>query len=167
MFGVAVSGDGAWGAVVAAVADDQGRPWVEVLAHRPGRSWLVEYVKRLQTKDPVVAVERRGPAAPVAGDLELAGIELHDAGRPDYPAACQDVFDRVTDDDGPRLFHRRADPLDLAADCAGRRTVHDGGWVWSRAKSTGDVSCLEAATLAAWAVARAPRPAATPMVYFA
>jgi hypothetical protein len=38
--------------------------------------------------------------------------------------------------------------------------------VWSRAKSTGDVSALEAATLAAWAVLRNPPPAAAPFVLF-
>jgi hypothetical protein len=164
-FGVAVSADGAWGAVVTAVPDAQGRPWCEVLAHRPGRSWLIDYVRKLKTKAPV-AVERRGPSAPVADALELSGIELVRDGRPDYPAACQDFFDRITDTGGPRILLRAHEALDLAADVAGRRPTYDGGWTWSRTRSTGDISALEAATLAAHAVARQPAPAPAPLIHF-
>jgi len=164
-YGVATTADGAWTAIVAAVADDQGRPWVEVLAHRPGRSWAVPFVKALRDLGQGVAIERRGPAAPIADALELADVDLLAGGRPDYVAACQDLFDRMTDEAGPRLFHRSSEALDLASDVAGRRQLLDGGWVWSRTRSTGDVSTLEAASLAAWAVARNPVQAPT-VVYF-
>jgi hypothetical protein len=161
-YGVAVAGDGSAGAVVAAVLDDRGRPWLEVLAHRPGRSWLVDYVLALRDAGQGIAVDRRGPAAPVADQLELAGVKLLPLNSlADYAAACQDLFDRITDPAGePRLLHRDSEALDDAADVAGRRALGDGGWVWSRTRSTGDVSTLEAATLAAWGVLR--NPAATP-----
>jgi hypothetical protein len=106
-------------------------------------------------------------------------------GGTDYAAACQDVFDRITatrpspiyvpgqdggggfgEEPAPRLIHRAHEALDDAADVAARRTVSDGGWVWSRARSTGDVSALEAATLAAWAVLRNPAPAVAPFMLF-
>jgi hypothetical protein len=166
-YGVAVSADGAWGAIVAAVIGPDGRPFVEVLAHRPGRSWLVAEVRALWRAGELVVVDRRGPAAPVADQLELAGIEVLTPSGPDYAAACQDIYDRITDPAGPRLLHREHEALDTAADVAGRRALHDGGWVWSRNRSTGDVSCLEAATLAAWAVLRNPEPTPAPFVVFA
>jgi hypothetical protein len=168
-FGVAVARDGSAAAVVAAVADADGRPWLEVLAHRPGRSWAVDHVKGLVTRHPgaLVAVERRGPAGPVADALELADVQLLKDGRPDYPAACQDLFDRIVDPAGPRLFHRRSESLDASTDVAARRFLSDGAWVWSRTKSTGDVSPLEAGTLAAHAVARRPTPAPAPAFRFA
>jgi hypothetical protein len=166
-YGVAVAGDGSAGAIVAAVLDDTGRPWVEVVEHRPGRSWLVDRVAKLRgvIDGGAVAIDRRGPAAPVADQLELAGVELLPLAGPDYAAACQDVFDRITAPT-PRLVHREHEALDVAADVAGRRSISDGGWIWSRAKSTGDVSPLEAATLAAWAVLRNPPAAVAPFILF-
>jgi hypothetical protein len=51
-------------------------------------------------------------------------------------------------------------------DVAGRRRLEEGGWVWSRKRSTGDIATLEAATLAAWAVARAVEPVIIGPAYF-
>lgn len=164
-YGVAVAGDGSAGAIVAAVLDAAGRPWVEVVQHRPGRSWLVEAVRDLHDAGQGVAIDRRGPAAPVADQLELAGVTLLPLGGTDYAAACQDVYDRLLAP-APRLIHRADEALELAADVAARRTIGDGGWIWSRAKSTGDVSPLEAATLAAWAVLRNPPAAVAPFILF-
>jgi hypothetical protein len=165
-YGVAVAADGSAGAVAAAVLGPDGVPWVEVIEHRPGRSWLVERVRGLRDQGQGVAADRLGPAAPVADQLELAGVELLPLARPDYAAACQDLFDRVTDPAGPRVRHRQHAALDEAADIAGKRLGGDGGWVWSRTRSAGDISALEATTLAAWAVLRNPPQAPAPRVYF-
>lgn len=179
-FGVAVSSDGTMGAVVAAVADDAGQPCLEVLAHRPGRSWLAPYVAGLVARHPgaLVALERRGPAGPVADALELDGVELVAGGRPDFPAACQDLFDRVTHTEAgeggaggvlepaPRIRLRSDPAFDDAADVAARRFASDGAWVWSRTRSAGDISALEAGTLAAFAVARQGEPEEAPFVMF-
>lgn len=176
-YGVAVAGDGSAGAIAAAVLDEHGVPWVEVLEHRPGRSWLVDAVAGLADAGHGVAIDRRGPAAPVADQLELAATDsrgrtggsltLLPVNLTDYAAGCQDIFDRITDPGAPRIRLREHEALDLAADVAGRRPLTDGGWVWSRTKSTGDVSALEAATLAAWALLRNPVPEAAPYVVFA
>lgn len=165
-YGVAVAGDGSAGAIVAAVLGADGRPWVEVIEHRPGRSWLVGAVRSLRDAGEGVAIDRRGPAAPVADQLALAGVELLPLAGPDYAAACQDVYDRITDPAAPRLRMRSHEALDDAADIAGRRLLGEGGWIWSRAKSTGDVSPLEAATLASWAVLRNPPAAVAPFILF-
>jgi hypothetical protein len=163
-YGLAVAGDGSAGALVAAVLDRHGRPVVEVVEHRPGRSWLVDRVLELRDAGQGVAVDRRGPAAPVADRLELAGVDLLPLGLADTTAACQDLYDRVTDPAGPRLLHRSHEALDDGLDAAERRFVGDGGWVWKRNPHSAP---LEAATLAAWAVARNPEPEQAPFVVFA
>jgi hypothetical protein len=163
-YGLAVAGDGSAAALVAAVLDRAGRPVVEVVEHRPGRSWLVERVLELRDAGQGIAMDRRGPAAPVADRLELAGVDLLPLGLTDTTAACQDMFDRVSDPAGPRLLHRSNDALDDSLDAAERRYVGDGGWVWKRNPYSAP---LEAATLAAWAVARNPEPEAAPFVVFA
>jgi hypothetical protein len=165
-YGVAVAADGSAGAVAAAVLGPDGVPWVEIIEHRPGRSWLVDRVRGLRDQGQGVAADRLGPAAPVVDQLELAGVEVLPLVRADYAAACQDLFDRVADPAGPRLRHRTHAALDDAADIAGKRLGGDGGWVWSRTRSAGDISALEAATLAAWAVLRNPAPAPAPLLYF-
>lgn len=163
-YGIAVASDGSAGALVAAVLDHLGRPVLEVVEHRPGRSWLVERVVELVDKGHGIAVDRRGPAAPVADRLELAGVELLPLGLTDATAGCQDFYDRVTDPAGPRLLHRSSELLDDSLDVAERRFVGDGGWAWKRNPHSAP---LEAATLAAWAVARNPEPEAAPFVMFA
>lgn len=170
-YGVAVAHDGSAGALVAAVAGPDGVPVVEVLEHRPGRSWLVAAVLDLRDSGQGVAVDRRGPAAPVADQLELAGVELLPLNSIDYAAACQDLWDRLCDaaalEDGPRFHHRSHPALDAAVDVAARRFLPEGGWVWSRKASGGDVSPLEAATLAARAVAHTPAPVVVGRTVFA
>src|SRR5205085_5695608 len=138
-FGAAVSLDGDHGALVAAVLDPDGRPWLEVIEQRPGRSWLIDRIKALNDYGGGVAIDRRGPAGAVADALELAGVPLLLPTVIDYAAGCQDLFDRVTGP-SPRLVHRAADQLDAAVDVAGRRRLEEGGWVWSRKRSTGDIS---------------------------
>jgi hypothetical protein len=165
-YGAAVARDGSAGALVAAVLAPDGVPWVEVIAHRPGRSWLVDAVTTLRDAGQGVAVDRKGPAAPVADQLELAGVELLPLNVSDYAAACQDIYDRILAGPPPRVHLREHEALDTAADIAARRTLADGAWVWSRNRSAGDVSALEAATLAAWAVLRNPAPEPAPAFHF-
>jgi hypothetical protein len=163
-YGIAVASDGSHGCLVAAVPDAAGNPVVEVIERRPGRSWLVERVAALRDAGQGVAVDRRGPAAPVADALELRGVELLQYGLADATAACQDIYDRLTDPAGPRAALRTHEALDTAADTAERRFVGDGGWLWKRNPHSDP---LEAATLAAWAVARNPAPPESPFVVFA
>jgi hypothetical protein len=159
-YGLAVAGDGSHGALFAAVLDESGRPVLEEVEIRPGRSWLVERVLALRDTGAGIAVDRKGPAAPVADALDLAGVELLEVSLGDATAACQDLYDRITDPAGPRALHRSCEALDDAVDVAERRWVNDGGWLWRRGPASAP---LEAGTLAAWAAARAPAPAEPPI----
>ena len=148
------------GALVAAVAGPDGVPVVEVLEERPGRAWLAPRILELRDRGQAVAVDRKGPAGPVADQLELAGVELLPLTGLDKAAACQDLWDRLCDEgaltDGPRVLHRDHPALDAAVDVAGRRFIGEGAWVWSAKESTGNVATLEGATLAVRALAHAP-----------
>jgi hypothetical protein len=167
-FGVASNRDGTLTAVVACVVDDVGRPWLEVIAHRPGRSWAAGYVRERLERWPgaSVAVLRASPAGTIADALDLAGVPVLAPTTVEYASACSDFFDRVTELQ-PRLIIRSHEAMDGAADVAGRRLGEEGQWVWSNARSTGDISALSAGTLAAWAAMRAPAPAPAPMAIFA
>jgi hypothetical protein len=163
-YGIAVAGDGSHGSIYAAVLDPAGLPHLELVERRPGRSWLVDRVLALTDRGVGIAVDRRGPAAPVADALELAGVELLQPDLTDTTAACQDFYDRIVDPAGPRIFLRSSEALDDAADVAQRRWRNDGAWLWRRGPESDP---LEAAGLSAWASARAPEPAPTPYVMFA
>jgi hypothetical protein len=166
-YGVAAARDGSATAVASAVMGPDGRPWVEVIQHRPGRSWAVPYVQDLRTRG-LVAARRSGPTAPISDQLELAdGVDLAPAGVTDYAAACQDLYDRITHPGEVRPIAMRRHPaLDDAMDVAGRRFTGDGGWVWSVTGSAGDISTLEAGTLAVWALLRNPPDLPAPFVVF-
>lgn len=166
-YGIAVSSDGAMGALVAAVVDDAGVPWVEVVEHRPGRSWLVDRVQALVDRGAGIAGDRRGPAAPVLDQLDIAGVELLPTGGTDFAAACQDFLDRFADPAAVRVRHRAHAGLDAAADVASRRNYSDGSWVLSRTRSAGDIAPLEAAVWAVWAALRNPTPIPAPFFRFA
>jgi hypothetical protein len=167
-YAIATSADGSMTAVVAAVVGPDGTPWVEVLpgAHRPGRSWAVDYVRNLADAGQGVAVDRTGPAGPIADQLELAGVQLLTVGGTDHAAACADLYDRITDPGDKRVRLRAHPGLDDAADVATRRFRSDGAWVWSRVRSGGDISPLEAAGLGVWAVLRNPAAIPAPFVVF-
>jgi hypothetical protein len=72
-YGIAVAADGSASTLVAAVADHTGRPVVEVIDHRPGRSWLVDRVRELRDAGQGVAVDRPGRPAAAAALARGAG----------------------------------------------------------------------------------------------
>jgi hypothetical protein len=166
-FAVACNRAGTATSVAAVVVDQVGRPWIEVLAHRPGRSWAAGYVRERLAKWPgaTVAVLRNSPAGPVADALALAGVDVLSPNVTEYAAACSDFFDRVTDLQ-PRVVIRSHEAIDSAADVAGRRLADEGHWYWSNYRSTGDISALVAGTIGVWAAMRAPAPAPAPVLIF-
>lgn len=103
-----------------------------------------------------VVIDRKGPAAPLEEELKALGVKVVGAGLDDYVAACADVYDAVEADE---LEHGNWDELNDAVERAGKRSIGER-WAWSR--KNGDISMLEAATLAyAYAegrVAAAPTP---------
>lgn len=155
--GVAVSKDREWASIAAASlvevvdpADPEGEPvdrvFIAPVVRRPGCDWLAVEVKRLQdTYDCIVTVDVKGPTKDVLVDLEDADIAVDPASLDDYAEGCSRLFDKVR----TGVLLKDGAELDAAVEVAAKRDVGDGRWVWGRRKSEGDISMLEAATLAA------------------
>lgn len=172
-FGIAVSADRADASIVAVALVD-GMPLGEVVESRPGTSWVAPRVVELTRHRPVATViDRIGPAAGVAAELERAGVELLPLRTNDTTAAAGDLLERIAQPDrdhpgtwhAPRLRYRPHDQLDAAAAVAARRYIGDGAWLWSRRGSAGSVAPLEALGLAVHGLLAAPAPAPPPMIY--
>jgi hypothetical protein len=144
-----------------ALAVDQDRVWLSLAAASGGdkphlgsvarvrlathRAEMVATAARIQRETRcVVVLDRKGPAASLEADLEAVGVQVTPAGMDDYLGACADLFDAV---EAGTVEHGDYDDLNDAVAAATKRTVGDR-WAWSR--RNGDVSMLEAATLALW-----------------
>jgi hypothetical protein len=144
---VAASYDLNSAAIGSAGADGDGVVWLKPLQHGPGTSWLVRRAKELQDKfDVDVVIDERGPAAPLIGDLEDAGVRLKVANTNDVLDACADLFERVRE---RMARHGSFTELDRAIASTVKRSVGDR-WAWGRRQSEADISTLEAVTLASW-----------------
>jgi hypothetical protein len=119
-----------------------------------GRAFFVAEVARIAKEHSVpVALDNKGPAADLRADFEAAGVRVLPASLDDYVTACTDLYDAV---EAKEVEHGGYAELDAAVAAAGWRSVNaEGGRrVWSR--KSGDVSMLEAVTLALWASDQPP-----------
>ena len=141
--------------VAAGLAGD--RVAVEVIAQREGVEWLAPALADLRARWSPIAVVGNvtGPARSEVEALEEsgAGVERYNAG--EFTAACQVFYDLVME---KRLAHRGQSELDEAARVVGRRKMGES-WAFGRAVSSGDISALVAAAIAAH---RASRPHLVP-----
>lgn len=144
--GLAVSSDRAWGSIAAA-----GGGQVGAVERRAGTDWLVAEVVRIQAEHGVQAVvDGHGPGKTLIKPLSDAGIPPIVTNTDDYTGACAQFFDDVQT---AAVGHANDVELNAAVGLAAKRNVGDGAWAWSRRQSSGDISMLEAATLAHWAAA--------------
>jgi len=146
------------------LAVDQDRVWVSLGASSGGeiphlgsvqrvrlkthRDAVIAEVARIQRETGApVALDRKGPASSLEDDLEAVGVRVLPAGLDDYVQACAALFDAV---EAKRVTHGDYDDLNDAVTAAQQRKIGDR-WAWSR--RNGDVSMLEAVTLAYGAAA--------------
>lgn len=124
---------------------------VRAADEKRGRAFFVAEVARIATEHNVpVALDNKGPAADLRTELESLGVHVLPAALDDYVSACMELFDAV---EAKQITHGDYDDLNAAVAAAGWRAVNSesGRRVWSR--KAGDVSMLEAVTLAKWGVA--------------
>ena len=141
--GVAVSLDRAWSSIGASSAEPVTHLGAVIRAR--GTHWVVDEAARLQEAlDVPVVLDGKGPAASLLEAFEEAGVDVVFAGTDDYLGACANLFDAVV---AGNVEHGGYDDLDDAVQVATKRTVGDR-WAWAR--KAGDISMLEAVTLARW-----------------
>jgi phage terminase large subunit-like protein len=143
-----VSRDRSWSSIAAAGWRGD-RLVVEVLEHRPGIGWIAAAVKAIKAAQrrriPVVADSL--VAASIVNELTRAYVDVTPVGATEHARACSAFVDLLTTG---VISHRSQQVLDEAITGAARRPLGDG-WLWSRSRSTVDISPLVAVTLAAGA----------------
>ena len=116
-----------------------------------GTEWLVSEAVGLAAKHRVpLALDGGGPGAFLLPSLKAearkAGVRVVPLSLPNWKDACAAMHRQVADKD---LLHANWPELDAAVAAATRREIGDR-WAWGR-RGEGDISMLEAATVALWA----------------
>jgi phage terminase large subunit-like protein len=152
---VDVTPDMAWTSFAAAGPGADGRWHVELIDRQPGTGWAVERGVELSARYGPLVVDPKSPAAGLMLELERAGARLQQVSTADVIAACS-TFERSVREG--ELVHLGQSPLDAAVASAAVRPLGDA-WIWTRTRSTVDVSPLLAVTLAFWACGAREVPA--------
>jgi len=146
--GIATDVDQVWLSLGAAgLADDNLHHVGSVLRVRADsqREWFVSEVARIQSETGCpVAIDAKGPASFLIDDLMAAGVTLARANLDEFIQACADMKSAV---ELGRVEHGNYEDLNAAVDAAGWRKVGDRR---AFARKNGDISMLEAVTLARW-----------------
>lgn len=130
---------------------DPGEILVQVATYDRGSSWVIPRVLELVARYPEapVAIAPNGPAGHLIAPLERAGVELVEPTQLEVAHAVQRFVRGVTDE--KTIRHCSQESLDIAVKVALLRPYGDGGSTLLRRGGT-DVSPLDAASLAVWAV---------------
>lgn len=147
--GLAVSLDLEWASIGAAGLRRDDRIHADAVERRRGSTWLVKEAKRIQAEHHcAVVVDEKCPDADLIGALRDEGVDVTVAKLNDSIEACSRLMNANKDD---RIRHGDTTELNDAIGTASWRMVGDRK-LWGRKQSAGDISMLEAVTLAAWAV---------------
>lgn len=147
---IAVPPEQDWAAIVVAGRSVDDELLVQVARYDRGTAWVLPEVLDLADRYPhaVFAINKRGPAGYLVAPLDRAGVELLLPNELEAAHANQRFVRGVVDE--PVIRHFDQEALDIAVKAAVKRPVGDG-WTWLRRGDT-DVSPVEAASLAVWAV---------------
>lgn len=157
--GIEMSRDRQWTVVGLAGArpPDDDRPnggrHLQVLDSKRGSDWVVDRVLELRDRwGPVsIAVFAGGPAGSLIPDLEAAGVEVTTITEREMARGCGMLVDGVAQ----RTISHGGSMLLTTALRLARQKYHGAIWRWTGPEGV-DVSPLEAATVALYALATAP-----------
>lgn len=145
---VAPARDLSWCAIAVAGRRADGLLHLEVVESLRGTRRVASVLQELREKhgEAPVLLEKTGPRWTGADDLREVGIDPVMVSSEEMVSACGALYDGLL-----RQTHRHIGQpeLDVAVGGVRRRNVGDA-WVWSRLRSTVDISPLVAVTLAAW-----------------
>lgn len=154
-----------WTTVALAGRREDGRCQLEVLKRAPGTRWVPEFLA-------TVATQNGGAAGVFANDyptnkalvpdLEAAGLTPDGVGvgvtlvnKAEFARACSWLESAVKDGD---VVHLDDPDLNDSLANAAKADTGDGGWVWTRRRSEGDIDAIVAATVAADGLRVVPEP---------
>lgn len=120
---------------------------VEIVKHSTGIGWVVASCVARRDRFREIILDPAGPAGQLVAPLEAVGITVRRVSTEEAKAACASFLTSVVE---RSLIHMGQRELDEAVTNADRRDVGDGGWLWSRRRSTVDIAPLYASTLAKW-----------------
>lgn len=144
--GLAVSLDLEWGSIGAAGLRSDGLVHADAVERRRGSTWLIAEAKRIQDEYRcAVVVDEKCPDADLIGSLKAAGVNVTVSKLDDVIESCSWLVNANKDD---QIRHGNTTELNDAIERAAWRMVGDRK-LWGRKQSTGDISMLEATTLAA------------------
>jgi len=132
---------------VAAVGRNQEGKWhVEIIEKLPGTGWLPAKLYDLNAahNPEAIVVDKLGPGASLVQKLDDMGMDVTLVDGSNIAQACARLVDAVAEDN---LRHLGTVDLLNAIRAASTRSLADR-WLWSRSKSTVDISPLIAVTLA-------------------
>jgi hypothetical protein len=153
-FALDVSPDREWSSIGVAAGSSLGGCHVELVDRRAGTAWLAERAAEVQERwGGRFAVAKGSPAWSLKEELESVGVDLLPIVTEEHAQACGDFFDAVMEG---HLWHIGQVELDAAVAGADRRYYGDA-WLWSRLRSSVDISPLVAVTLAHWVAQKRPR----------
>lgn len=141
VFGIDATPDRSAGAIVA--VDTSRR--AEVVEHREGVTWMVERVVELAKRwSGRIAVDVRGPAAPLIPEIKDQGGRVVEYGSQEMAGATARLYDAIADQE---IKVRPHPALETAVEGATKRVAGDL-WFWGRSASHVDISPLVALSLA-------------------
>lgn len=137
-------------AVSLAAKRDDGLGHVEVMEHKRGTGWVVDYlVDRVERHQPAaVLCDEKSPAASLVSSLENRGVKVETVNASEHAKACGTFYDAV---DQRTVRHLGTNELVTAIRGASKRPLGDA-WAWSRKASEVDITPLVSCTLALWAI---------------
>ena len=120
---------------------------IEVIDNGKGTGWVVPRLVELRRHDPLaILCDQSSPAAALISECEVHGLKVTPTTTREHIDACGSFFDDVK---ARGIVHLGQASLNAAVNGADRREVTDA-WLWSRKRSSVDISPLVACTLARW-----------------
>jgi hypothetical protein len=122
---------------------------VVIVEHRPGTSWLIPELVRLQARYRPAAIvgDRRAPAGSLIDRLTAKGVPVLEPDTVEFTQSGGVLYDGLVDDGN--IVHTGQADLDKAVAQAHTRPLGDS-WAWNRRDSPVDISPICAVTMAAW-----------------
>lgn len=134
----------------------------QVVAHRPGTSWIPERIVELRDKHrpSAILLDRKGPARHLIPELVKLGVDLTFPTADDMAQSAAAFYAAVCGD-APSFRHYDQPELTGAVSTSQKHLVGDG-WRYAR-RGVADISPLEAVSLAMWGASKRKAPPPAPV----